>query len=143
MRDRLDRRRKVHLPWKEDYFRHLVAEIRRAAGIDFDAKFMGPRHGGNTESGNADLTDAQIRALSGHKTSAMTALYTNATMRQRKPVHANASKREQKGGICRNERLMFCRNHRPESRQVFEMIGGRTRTRTLDPLIKSYAHRFR
>lgn len=83
-RDRLDRRRKVHLPWKQDYFRHRVAEIRKAAGIDFDVKFMGLRHGGNTESGNADLTDAQIRALSGHKTSAMTALYTKATMRQRR-----------------------------------------------------------
>jgi integrase len=83
-RDRLDRRRKVDLPWKQDYFRHRVAEIRKAAGIDFDVKFMGLRHGGNTESGNADLTDAQIRALSGHKTSAMTALYTKATMRQRR-----------------------------------------------------------
>lgn len=27
-RDRPDRRRKVHLPWKEDYFRHRVADIR-------------------------------------------------------------------------------------------------------------------
>ena len=89
-RDRPDRRRKVHLPWKEDYFRHRVAEIREVAGIDFDVKFMGLRHGGNTESGNADLTDAQIRALSGHKTSAMTALYTKATMQQRR---AGARKR--------------------------------------------------
>jgi hypothetical protein len=69
-RDRLDRLRKVHLPWKQDYFRHRVAEIRKAAGIDFDVKLMGLRYGGVTESGNADLTDAQIRALSGHKTSA-------------------------------------------------------------------------
>ena len=115
MRDRPDRRQKIHLPWKEDYFRHRFAEIRRAAGINFDVKFMGLRHGGNTESGNAGLTDAQIRALSGHKTAAMTALYTKATIRQRqKLVHANALKRERKGGICRNERLMFCRNDKPE-----------------------------
>ena len=58
-RDRLDRRRKVHLPWKEDYFRHRIADIREAAGIDFSAKFMGLRHGGSTESGNAELTDAR------------------------------------------------------------------------------------
>jgi integrase len=83
-RDRLDRRRKVRLPWKVDYFRHRVAAIRATAGIDFDVKFMGLRHGGNTEGGNADLTDAQIRALSGHKTAAMTALYTKATMKQRR-----------------------------------------------------------
>jgi hypothetical protein len=57
-RDRPDRRRKVHLPWKEDYFRHRVADIREDAGIDFSAKFMGLRHGGSTESGNAELTDA-------------------------------------------------------------------------------------
>jgi hypothetical protein len=84
MRDQPDRRRKVRLPWKMDYFRHHVAAIRAAAGIDFSAKFMGLRHGGNTEGGNADLTDTQLRALSGHKTTAMTALYTKATMRQRR-----------------------------------------------------------
>jgi hypothetical protein len=83
-RDQLDRRRKVHLPWKEDNFRHRVAAIRAAAGIDFAVKFMGLRHGGNTEAGDADLTDAQIRALSGHKTATMTALYTKATMQQRR-----------------------------------------------------------
>jgi hypothetical protein len=83
-RDRLDRRRRVHLPWKLDYFRHRVADIRAAAGIDVSAKFMGLRHGGNTEGGDADLTDAQLRALSGHRTAAMTALYTKATMRQRR-----------------------------------------------------------
>ncbi len=34
---------------------------------------MGLRHSGNTEV--ADLTDAQLRALSGHKTAAMSALH--------------------------------------------------------------------
>ena len=52
-RDRPDRRRKVHLPWKEDHFRHRVAATRAAAGIDFSVKFMGLRHGGNTEGGDA------------------------------------------------------------------------------------------
>ena len=83
-RDRLGRRRKIHLPWKLDYFRHRVADIHAAAGIDFSVKFMGLRHGGHTEAGDAGLTDAQIRALSGHRTAEMTALYTNATMRQRR-----------------------------------------------------------
>jgi integrase len=93
-RDRLKEptinRRNTHLPWREDYFRHRVAATRAAAGIDFAVKFMGLRHGGNTEAGDADLTDAQIRALSGHKTAAMTALYTKATMKQRQ---AGARKR--------------------------------------------------
>ena len=97
-RDRPDRRRKIHLPWKEDYFRHQVAKIRKAADIDFDVKFMGLRHGGNTESGNAELTDAQIRALSGHKTSAMTALYTKQTMRQRRAGARKRLEERTKGG---------------------------------------------
>jgi hypothetical protein len=97
-RDRLDRRRKIHLPWKADYFRHRVAAVRTAAGIDFEAKFMGLRHGGNTESGNADLTDSQIRALSGHNTSAMTALYTKQTMRQRRAGARKRLEERTKGG---------------------------------------------
>ncbi|MEI8154877.1 MAG: hypothetical protein WCG92_25355 [Hyphomicrobiales bacterium] len=97
-RDRLDRRRKVHLPWKLDYFRHRVADIRAAAGIDFGAKFMGLRHGGNTEGGDADLTDAQLRALSGHKTASMTALYTKATMRQRQSGARKRLEARTKGG---------------------------------------------
>jgi hypothetical protein len=97
-RDRLDRRRKVYLPWKEDHFRHRVADIRAAAGIEFDVKFMGLRHGGNTEGGDADLTDAQIRALSGHKTAAMTALYTKATMRQRQAGARKRLEARTKGG---------------------------------------------
>jgi hypothetical protein len=63
-RDRPDRLRNTHLPWKIDYFRHRVAEIRTAAGIDSDVKFMGLRHGGNVEGADAGLTDAQLRALS-------------------------------------------------------------------------------
>ena len=84
MRDKSDRRRKTYLPWKEDYFRHRVAEIRAAAGIDPEAKFMGLRHGGHTEGADADLTDAQLRALGGHKTPSMTVLYAKRTMKQRR-----------------------------------------------------------
>jgi integrase len=97
-RENPDRRRKLHLPWKVDYFRHRVAAIRLAAGIDFSVKFMGLRHGGSTESGNAELTDAQIRALSGHTTAAMTALYTKATMRQRRMGARKRLEARTKGG---------------------------------------------
>ena len=90
MRDRPDRRRKVNLPWRERYFCSRVATIRSAAGIDPEAKFMGLRHGGNTEGADADLSDAQLRALSGHKTAAMVHLYARATMKQRR---AGARKR--------------------------------------------------
>jgi hypothetical protein len=82
-RDRLDRRRKLHLPWAERYFRRCVQEIREAAGIDPDVKFMGLRHGGNTEGADAGLTDAQLIALSGHKSATMVRLYAKQTTRQR------------------------------------------------------------
>jgi hypothetical protein len=61
-----------------------VAQIRGAAGLDTEVKFMGLRHGGNTEGADADLTDSQLRALSGHKTAAMTILYAKQTMKQRR-----------------------------------------------------------
>jgi len=48
------------------------------------AKFMGLRHGGNTEGADADLMDAQLRALSGHRTESMTILYAKQTMKQRR-----------------------------------------------------------
>ena len=83
MRDRPDRRSKVHVPWKEDYFRHRVAATRAAAGLHVDEKFMGLRHGGNTEGADAGLSDAQLRALSGHKTPAMVQVYAKQTMKQR------------------------------------------------------------
>jgi hypothetical protein len=40
-RDRLDRHRKIYLPWKADYFRHRVAEIRTAAEISSEANSWG------------------------------------------------------------------------------------------------------
>jgi len=82
-RDKPDRHRKVHLPWQVDYFRHRVAEIRAVAGIDAAVKFMGLRHGGNTEGADAGLTDAQLRALSGHLTPSMVLTYARGTMKQR------------------------------------------------------------
>jgi Phage integrase family len=90
IREALDRRRKTHLQWKEDYFRHRVAEVRAAAGIDTEVKFMGLRHGGNTEGADAELTDAQLRALSGHRSANMTVIYARETMKQRR---AGARKR--------------------------------------------------
>ncbi len=44
---------------------------------------MGLRHGGNVEGADADLTDAQLRALSGHKTTAALIRYAQASEKQR------------------------------------------------------------
>jgi hypothetical protein len=50
------------LPWKKRHFLRHVAEIKTAAGIDPEIKFMSLRHGGNTEGADANLTDARMRA---------------------------------------------------------------------------------
>jgi hypothetical protein len=84
MRDHPDRRCKVFLSWNEHYFRHRVAKIREAAGIDPKAKFMGLRHGGNVEGAEVGLTDAQLRALSGHRTTAALLRYAQTTKQQRR-----------------------------------------------------------
>jgi hypothetical protein len=84
MRDRPDKRRKTFLTWNEHSFRHRVADIREAAGIDPTAKFMGLRHGGNVEGAEAGLTDAQLRALSGHRTTAALLRYAQTTKQQRR-----------------------------------------------------------
>jgi hypothetical protein len=89
-RDQPDRRREVYLPWNEHYFRHRVAAIRAAAGITPEVKFMGLRHGGNVEGAEAGLSDAQLRALSGHRTTTALLRYAQTTEQQRR---AGARKR--------------------------------------------------
>jgi hypothetical protein len=83
-RDNPDRFKAVRLPWKKRHFLRRVAAIRKAAGIDAAKKFMGLRHGGNTEGADADLSDAQMRALSGHKTNAALLRYAQSTVKQRR-----------------------------------------------------------
>ncbi len=89
MREQPDRKRKVHLPWATSatnpvrHVQRVVAKIRDAAGLPPEITFASFRHGGHTDAANAGLTDAQIRALSGHKTAAMVPLYAKATRGQR------------------------------------------------------------
>ena len=83
-RDTADRFKAVRLPWKKRHFLRRVAKIKTAAGIDPDIKFMGLRHGGNTEGADASLSDAQMRALSGHKTTAALLRYAQGSTEQRR-----------------------------------------------------------
>jgi hypothetical protein len=83
-RDTPDRFKGVRLPWKKRHFLRQVAKIKAAAGIDPEIKFMGLRHGGNTEGADADLSDAQMRALSGHRTTAALLRYAQTSTQQRR-----------------------------------------------------------
>jgi len=59
-------------------------EDQTVAGIDPEIKFMGLRHGGNTEGADSDLSDAQMRALSGHKSNAALLRYAQGSTQQRR-----------------------------------------------------------
>ena len=89
MRDKPDRKSKLHLPWATSssnpvrHVQRIVAKIREAAGLPPEITFTSFRHGGHTDAADAGLTDAQIRALSGHRTTAMVSLYAKATRDQR------------------------------------------------------------
>jgi hypothetical protein len=67
-----------------------VKEVIRAVGLRDELTFTSFRHGGFTEAGDADLTDAQIRAQSRHTSAKVLPKYVKRTMRQ---VAAGAKKR--------------------------------------------------
>jgi len=65
------------------YVQGEVRRICRAAGLPDSITFTSFRHGGHTEGGDAGLTDAQMRALGGHKTTAALLRYAKETDTQR------------------------------------------------------------
>jgi hypothetical protein len=68
----------------------IVKKIMRAAGLPDKLTFTSFRHGGFTEAGDAELTDAQIRAQSRHTSAKVLPKYVKRTMKQ---VAAGAKKR--------------------------------------------------
>jgi len=70
--------------------RHKVKEIIRAANLRDELSFRSFRHGGVTEAADSDLTDAEIRAQSRHKSAKVLPRYAKRTMKQ---VAAGAEKR--------------------------------------------------
>jgi hypothetical protein len=59
-----------------------VKEVIRAAGLRDELSFASFRHGGFTESGDAELTDRQIMAQGRHKSPKVLRRYVKRTMRQ-------------------------------------------------------------
>jgi hypothetical protein len=59
-----------------------VKEVIRSAGLRDELTFTSFRHGGFTEAGDADLTDAQIRAQGRHRSSKVLPIYVKRTMKQ-------------------------------------------------------------
>lgn len=83
MNDGPERRSDVVKPWRLDWFRHRVKQVIEHANLPRDLTFTSFRHGGFTEAGNAEVSEAGIRALGQHKTNAMQSVYVKRTERQR------------------------------------------------------------
>ena len=59
-----------------------VKKIIRAAGLRDELSFTSFRHGGFTEAADADLSDAEIRAQSRHRSAKVLPRYAKRTMKQ-------------------------------------------------------------
>jgi hypothetical protein len=87
LRDWIDRKTGAPLPWAtangdlRTMARRMQA-VLRAAGLRPKITFTSFRHGGMTELGDSDLTDAQIRAVSRHKSSKVLPRYVKRTEKQ-------------------------------------------------------------
>jgi hypothetical protein len=87
LRDWVDQKAGVPLPWATragqiDYVGVKLRPVLRAAGIDPLITFTSFRHGGLTELGDSELTDAQIRAVSRHKSAKVLTRYVKRTQKQ-------------------------------------------------------------
>ena len=78
MRDKADTRKKLHLPYKE-VGSSISSALSRAAGLADQVTFMGMRHGGLTELGDASATDRELMSMSGHSTPTMLSRYLRPT----------------------------------------------------------------
>ncbi|GMG82618.1 hypothetical protein LNKW23_18310 [Paralimibaculum aggregatum] len=70
-------------PYQPRRAREAVAAARAAAGLADDLTLAACRHGGLTELGDAEVTEAEGMAVSGHRTASNLRLYVKATERQR------------------------------------------------------------
>jgi integrase-like protein len=96
-----------HRPYSDSYARRIVREARRGAGLPEHVTLTACRHGGMTELGDAEMTEQQVMALSGHKTPEAARLYVKRTESQR--ITAARRRRawveeERKGDRIQNER---------------------------------------
>lgn len=68
--------------WKPDWFKHRFAQVRAKLGLPDDMHFHGLRHSRASELAEAGASDAEIQAVTGHKTRAMVARYTRGARQE-------------------------------------------------------------
>lgn len=108
-RDHAHRRSATPLPWITErgdlrYLRSVVKKIVKSAGIRSDLSFTSFRHGGFTEGADSDLTDAELRAASRHKSTRQLPVYAKRTRKQL----ISASKKRRKERTKESSRSSLC-----------------------------------
>lgn len=96
-------------PYNASPFEHLFAEIREAAGLPKDLQFRDLRRTLATALGAAGCTDDQIRAITGHKTRAVVAVY----VRPDRTFAEGAMKRLQQAGKAKSRTRIEKRSTEP------------------------------
>jgi hypothetical protein len=79
-----------HDPWPTfpknlpdfSHVEHTVKDIIRAAGLRGELSFTSFRHGGTTEAADGDATDAEMRALTRHRSAKVLPRYAKRTQKQ-------------------------------------------------------------
>jgi hypothetical protein len=83
--------------------RYVQAEVRRicrTVGLPDGITFTSFRHGGHTDGADSGLTDAQMRALGAHKSTAALLRYAKETDAQRKiAARKRLNKRTERGNL--------------------------------------------
>ncbi|WP_334525147.1 hypothetical protein [Bradyrhizobium sp. AZCC 2230] len=103
-RDHPHRRSATPLPWitaRGDlrYLRSVVKTIVVAAGLRAELSFTSFRHGGFTEAADSDLTDAELRAASRHRSAQQLPAYAKRTQKQL--IRASQKRREERIRLAR------------------------------------------
>lgn len=101
-------------------FTHMsrkVKEVIRGAGLRDELSFTSFRHGGLTETGDAELTDREILAQSRHTTVKVLPKYVKRTTKQiATGTKKRRARRERRADICPNEQQRLCPNGLEEIR---------------------------
>jgi hypothetical protein len=95
---------------RPDFSDQTVRKIIRAAGLRDELSFTSFRHGGFTESADADLTDAEIRAQGRHRSAHVLPRYAKRTMKQVAAGAKSGVRRERRADICQNDQQPTCQN---------------------------------
>ncbi|MDA8050060.1 MAG: tyrosine-type recombinase/integrase [Rhodospirillales bacterium] len=69
--------------WRADWFKHRFAATRYELGLPPDLHFHDLRHSAAVRLAEAGASDAEIQAITGHRTRAMVARYTAGARQKR------------------------------------------------------------